>query len=244
MKIRVVFALPALLLAGALFTSCPDVMSSSWGSWAKRDPRIPSITSGNIKGLLQAAVGDPEFAKALLDKIIASAKTATGDRKEMLEGAGISAAALASGLDTLILSNAGSLINAAGSDDIDTDAMQATMERIFNEAKGNNQTAIADELVELLSGEDWKNPNPAIMAHTDTDSLIISAMVLLIAESQKNHAGSFSAYLDDFADRQEDVDPSNSLTPYEKTALCLAAIVAGNVAGMDDLFDFLKLPQT
>ncbi|MDR2158633.1 MAG: hypothetical protein LBP23_01045 [Treponema sp.] len=235
MKFRAVFVFPALLLLGVLFVSCTDVMSSSWGAWAKRDPKIPSITSGNIQGLLKAAVGDPEFAKALLDKITASAQSASGERKKMLEGAGISAAALASGLDTLILNGAGSLIS---SGDVDANALQNTMESIFKQAWGTNQTAIADELVVLLAQEDLSNPNPGILAYTETDKLIISAMVLLIADSQKAGSGSFGEYLDTFADTQ--VNDPGSLSEYQKTALCLGAIVA-DTEGIGDLFDFLKL---
>jgi hypothetical protein len=215
------------------------MMSSSWGEWAKRDPKIPALTSGNIKGLLKEAVGDPEFAKALLDKITAASLTASGARKDMLEGAGISAAALASGLDTLILSKAGTLINAADSDDPDGDAMAAVMEEIFYKARGKNQTAIADELVILLKDEDWQNPDPAILAHTDTDKLIISAMVLLIAESQKNGDASFGSYLERFAANKGGANPV--LSPYETAALKVAGIVAGKTKGMDDLFEFLKL---
>jgi hypothetical protein len=214
------------------------MMSSSWGEWAKRDPKIPALTSGNIKGLLKEAAGDPEFAKALLDKITASSLTAMGAQKKMLEGAGISAAAFASGLDTLILSNAGTLINAADSDNPDGDAIAAIMEDIFNKAKGTDQTAIADDLVILLQDEDWENPDPAILAYTDTDKLIVSAMALLIAEAQKSGSGSFSDYLDSFAGRQ--ASNPGALTDYEKTALCLAGIVA-DAEGMEDLFDFLKL---
>jgi hypothetical protein len=238
MKFRVFLVIPVLVLSSVFFVSCPEAMSSSWGEWAKRDPKIPSITAGNIKGLLKEAAGDPEFAKALLDKIVASAQGASGGEKEMLEGAGISAAALASGLDTMILSSAGTLINAASSDNPDGDAIAEVMEDIFNKAKDTDQTAIADDLVMLLKDEDWKNPDPDILAYTDTDKLIISAMVLLIAEAQKNHNGSFSDYLEDFAERQ--IDDPGTLTDYERTALCLAGIVA-DAEGMEDLFDFLKL---
>jgi hypothetical protein len=238
MQFRTFFVIPVLMLSGVLFVACPEAMSSSWGEWAKRDPEIPALTSGNIKGLLKEAAGDPEFAKALLDKITASSKGAVSPRKEMLEGSGISAAALASGIDTLILSSAGTLINAAGSDNPDGDAMAKVMEDIFGKAKGAGQKAIADDLVILLQDEDWENPDPAILEHTDTDKLIISAMVLLIAEAQTHSGGTFGDYLDDFADRQ--ASSPGSLTDYERTALCLAGIVA-DAEGMGDLFGFLKL---
>jgi hypothetical protein len=237
MKFRVFFVIP-VLLSSILFVSCPDAMSSSWGEWAKRDPKIPALTSGNIDGLLKEAAGDPDFAKALLDKITASSVGAVSPQKEMLEGSGVSAAALASGLDTLILSSAGTLINAASSDNPDGDAIADIVENIFNEAKSTDQTAIADDLVKLFENEDWKDPNPDILAYTDTDKLIISAMALLIAEAQKNHDGSFSDYLEDFAERQ--ISSPGLLTDYEKTALCLAAVIA-DAEGMNDLFEFLKL---
>ncbi|MDR1618329.1 MAG: hypothetical protein LBS06_04700 [Treponema sp.] len=241
MKFHVFFAIPVLALSSVLLVSCPDAMSFSWGTWAKRDPKIPSITSSNIKELLKEAVGDPEFAKALLRKIKDSAKGASGERKAMLEGAGISAAALASGLDTLILSKAGTLINAAGSDNPDGNAIAKVMEDIFNQAKGTDQTAIAKDLVELFADEDLDNPNSAIIEHTDTDKLIISAMVLLIAEAQETSSGNFNTYLDNFAERQ---GSGTNLTKNEETALKLAAIVAGaegGAEGMGDLFEFLKL---
>jgi hypothetical protein len=233
-----------------IFISCPDVMSTSWGGWAKRAPKIPPITADNIDSLLDATVGDPEFAGALLEAIREEIPRKEGEEKARLQGAAITAAANGSGLDMALITHIGDLIDAAtgkdgggpGADNIDK--ITETFDKIFDDVDHGIIHDLAEDLtaVLLVDGEDesiynsssyWENPS------VTTDSLLIAAVTLLIAETDIQGVDSFDKYLDMFRQKRNDNVP---LSDNERAILILVKRLAKRDGGtFGSLLEGLKL---
>jgi hypothetical protein len=233
MKIRKNQIYPAVLflIVPAVLTlaSCAQVFGTSWGSALKRDPDklIPKVTSSNVGELLEASLGDADFAITLLGKIKDSAGNAQGDEKAALQDAALKAAANGSGLTTAILNNAGTLLEGKGN----TKDIQKAIDGILNDINGADLQKIADDLGDILS-DDYKNKAKA----TDED-LAVAAVVLLLADA-KNTGNNLEDYLESFATRQD----LNEATPNEAKAIFLAGIVAKRNDGIiNDLLSAMNL---
>jgi hypothetical protein len=221
-------------LLSMILTSCPEVMSTSWGRWAKRAPKIPPITADNIESLLDATVGDPEFAEALLEAIREEIPNKDGEEKARLQGAAVTAAANGSGLDMEVITHIGDLIDAAtgkdgngpGVDNIDK--ITEIFDEIFNNTDHGTIHDLAEDLSEVLlvNGEDesiydstkyWKKPS------VTTDSLLLATVTLLIAETDNLGIDSFDEYLDWFQEKRAD---GVGLTDNERAILILVKQLA------------------
>jgi hypothetical protein len=214
-------------------SSCTDVFSTSWGSALKRDPDklIPQVTSSNVEELLDASLGDPDFATILLGKINDSVKTAKGGEKAALQDAGLKAAANASGLATSILDNAGTLLTSGKGSSKD---IQNTVDGILRDMNGENLQQIAGDLRTILDDESTYKKN----SKAPDEDLAVAAVVLLLADAKK--AENLDEYLDAFADRKE----SLTLTSNEKKALFLAETLAKKHTDneiINELLDAMKL---
>jgi hypothetical protein len=230
-----------------VFISCPEVMSTSWGRWAKREPKIPPITTGNIDSLLDATVGDPEFAEALLEAIRDEIPHKKGEEKAELQGAAITAAANGSGLDMAVITHIGALLDAAASvgddepDKGDVDKITETFNTIFTEADHKNALDLAEDLTAVLledtttydSTQYWEDPS------VTTDSLLLATVLLLIAEAEELGIRNFKDYLDYFQKRRE---RDEILTPNEEAIIILVKQLSKRNGGtFDALLDGLKL---
>jgi hypothetical protein len=206
------FIIPAVLT----LSSCVDVFSTSWGSALKRDPDklIPQVTASNVEDLLEASLGDTDFATTLLGKISDSVETARGDEKAALQDAGLKAAANASGLATSILDNAGTLLKGSEGDITD---IQTTIDAILKDINGEDLQQIAADLRAILNNETI-NTYKAKTKASDED-LAVAAIVLLLADAKKT--GNLNSYLNQFANRK-DVNPTEN----EKKAILLAGVIA------------------
>jgi hypothetical protein len=202
-------------LLSIIFTSCPEVMGTSWGVWAKRSPKIPAITSDNLDSLLDATVGDPDFAEALLEELKKKAGSKDGEELAAFQGAAITAAANGSGLDILVVTHLGGLINGDGPDGDNTDKITETFDIIFNDADHGTIHTLAEDLTEILlinenvydSAEYWEDPP------VSSDSLLVAVTMLLVAEADNQNADNFSDYLETFKAKREEGVP---LTPNER----------------------------
>jgi paraquat-inducible protein B len=214
-KSRMSWAVLILALAGALIlSSCMDVFSTSWGSALKRDPNklIPTVTASNVGELLEASLGDTEFASTLLSKIADSAKKTTGKEKAELQDAALKAAANASGLATEVLKNAETLLKTANGN---TGDIQHSIDGILKDINGSNLQQISEDLNSVLTGNNY-NGNKA-----SNEDLAMAAIILLLADAQK--ADTLEDYLDSFSGRQQNDTP---LSRNEEKALSLAKIIA------------------
>jgi hypothetical protein len=202
------------ITAALVLSSCMDVFSTSWGSALKRDPNklIPAVTASNVEDLLDASLGDTDFASTLLGKINDAAKTAQGSDKTVLQDAALKAAANASGLTTAILENAGILLESGEN----TTDIKKTIDGILSGIDGESLRQIADDLRSVLdtSQNAYKQGTKA-----STEDLAVAAVILLLADAKGE--GNLEDYLDSFAGRK-DLNP----TPNEETAIFLAGIVA------------------
>ncbi|MDR1047440.1 MAG: hypothetical protein LBL64_06680 [Treponema sp.] len=246
MKIHSVTGVSLLcFLSLLLLSGCPDLMSTSWGNFAKRDPAklIPVPDGNNVADLVDAARGDKEFARELLGKIKDEVDNKQGEEKAALQGAGISSAAAASGLDMELISNASNLLNAGsspGEGSAEANAALDAVDDIYQGMKGTDLTSIANDLVDILADEATFSAdyhNSATGSKTTTDDITISIMVLFIAEAQENGYDDVNEYVDGFKTRK---DEGVSLSEKEQKAIFLAGLV-GNQDGIGSLFDALGL---
>ncbi|MDR2304649.1 MAG: hypothetical protein LBE10_08695 [Treponema sp.] len=246
MKIHSITGLSLLcFLALLLLSGCPDVMSTSWGTWAKRDPGklIPAPDGNNVSDLVDAARGDKEFARELLGKIKDEVNTKRGEEKAALQGAGISSAAAASGLDMELISNASTLISAAsssGEDSVEANAALDAVNVIYQSMKNTDLTSIADDLVAILDDEATFTAdyyNSATGSKTSTDDITVSIMVLFIAEAQENGYDDVNEYVDSFKNRK---DEGVLLSAKEEKAIFLAGLIKDQ-DGIGGLLDALGL---
>jgi hypothetical protein len=205
-----VVLIPALTAALTL-SSCMDVFSTSWGSALKRDPNklIPTVTASNVEDLLDASVGDTDFASALLGKIKDSAQNAKGAEKATLQDAALKAAANASGLATEVLKNAETLFETGNGH---TGDIQHTIDGILKDIDGSSLQQITRDLNSVLD-------NAYRGSNASNEDLAMAAIILLLADAKKG--GNLENYLNDFSNRK-----GGSLTPNEQTALRLAEIIA------------------
>jgi alanyl-tRNA synthetase len=143
-KVNRIKALTAAFAVLFLMNSCTDFFSASWGDMFKRDPDKVRVTASNVYDLLNAAKGDPELSKAILNKINASSDPA-------LKRAAIKAANQAVGVSTLALENVKALIKAA--DNNDPDALRSLAETIQGDLRKNGIVGVANKLTTILANE-------------------------------------------------------------------------------------------
>jgi hypothetical protein len=239
-------------LLAMICTSCPEVMSTTWARWAKRAPKIPAITSDNIDSLVDATVGDPDFAGALLETIRKEIPGKEGEEKAKLQGAAITAAANGSGLDIAVVTHLGGLINSTADGELDKEGVHKITETfgaISDEVNRETIHYLAEDLTAVLlshkgggkaedeyKGKYWENPPVA------TDSLLMSIVVLLIAEADNQKAKGFDEYLKIFQEKRSNISIEDFLTPNERAILILVKLLVkqGN-ATFGNLLEGLKL---
>jgi hypothetical protein len=209
-------AAKALALISVVFlvlfpTSCMDVFTNSWGSALKRDPDklIPKVTTSNVGELLDASVGDPEFAAVLLGKIRNSVENTTGKDKAILQDAGLKAAVEASGLAAEFINNAGELLKTESAEGV-----KNSIDTILKNLDTDRSISIANNLLDILDDETAFKE----FSEASNGDLAVAAVVLLIGEVKKS-GGTLDDYLDDFLNRKLD---ENILSKEEKKALFLA----------------------
>jgi hypothetical protein len=223
-----VFSLVTVVFLALFPVSCMDVFTNSWGSAFKRDPDklIPKVTTSNVQELLDASVGDPEFAAVLLKKIADSLKGTAGKDKAALQDAGLKAAAEASGLAGEFINNAGELLKTDS-----VDAVKNSINNILQNLDLNRSISIAEDLRGILDDEDAFGYSKA----SDGD-LAVAAVVLILADV-KESGGTLETYLESFEERKK-IEP----TPNEKMAIFLANKARGSHNDLiDQLLDSLDL---
>lgn len=92
-------AIVAAVLAALTLASCQDFFTSSFASWAQRDPSVPSgLTADQAMSIADQAVAnrDTALAQALLPQMVGFL---TGTPSDEIIGAAVDTAVLASGID-------------------------------------------------------------------------------------------------------------------------------------------------
>jgi hypothetical protein len=110
----------------------------------KRDPKNVRVTASNVYDLLDAAKGDQELSRAILDKL-------NVDSDDTLKRAAIKAANQAAGISTVVLENVGDLIDAADANKDDREAaFRKVAENIQRDIANNDIVDIAKQLTDIL----------------------------------------------------------------------------------------------
>jgi hypothetical protein len=152
-RIRLSTFVFGLLIAGVLLNSCETALTTSWGTIFKRNPKNVSVNASNVDDLLKSARGDTDLSKAIFDKAvekILDPNTTPGD-KAALQNAAIIAAKQAAALDTLIMSNIGTILNADS--DAKLEGPDGLLQQILDGAKQNDIAEISEKLAESLIGD-------------------------------------------------------------------------------------------
>ncbi|MDR2479933.1 MAG: hypothetical protein LBD48_11550, partial [Treponema sp.] len=147
-----------LLLGALIISSCDHFYSTSWGTPRKYDPKNIKLDAGNVDSWKETAVGNPELAAALTEKIKDELKGVEQGNpnkdQAKLQDAGVSLAIEASGVGTTIVSNAGSVIDKieqlekdGGSNEAEVkETVKELFEDIQGDFKSNNGSKAADNL--------------------------------------------------------------------------------------------------
>jgi hypothetical protein len=179
-------ALTTALIVLLLLNSCTDFFSTSWGDTFKRDPNKVKVTDSNVYGLLNAAKGNTELSRAILDKINA-------DSSDTLKHAAIKAANQAAGVSTLVLENVKTLIDAADNDNDDAlgEALTDVTKRIQAAVVQNGVGHISDKLVEIL-GDKIEDGKPEFKdgfgGSVPESDLTLMAITLILAKAESEES--------------------------------------------------------
>jgi hypothetical protein len=147
------------ILAGALVVlvllgSCTNFFSKTWGDLFKRNPKNVKVTSSNVYDLLDAARGDPELSRAILDQINANSS-------DYLKIAAIKAANQGAGVSTLVFENVRTLVDAVENKNYE-EALQKVAESILAAAASNKLEHISDKMAEILADKYLPSPKTAL----------------------------------------------------------------------------------
>jgi hypothetical protein len=204
-----------------LFLSCSDVFTTSLAGWARRDPSslIPSVTTGNVKELIELTENSPDQSLALLKGI-----RDAGANPE-LQAAALRTAANASGLGAAILRQADDIntIDDTNAKGIVVDALNG----LSNLAEAG--TVLEDILPDPSNTAAWD----AFVDASSAEDLAMAAMVLLAGKAKEENDP--EGYIDNF---QTTTGPTEALAK----ELALAANAKHSGGGfLKDMLDGLHL---
>jgi len=173
-----------ILLGAFVFTICDAFYSTSWGNPRSYDPANIDLNADNMDYWLSIAVGNPELAKALAEKLkdLVQGMPDTAE-KAKLQNAGIQLAIEASGLGTTFLGNIDKVSDLLG------DGSVAEREDILLDLIGSfindvDRSATSDlaEIVQPANPPGFGNPPHFSAAFKDETSAsdVGKAVVLLL----------------------------------------------------------------
>jgi hypothetical protein len=207
------FVLFAALLVCSL-SACTDFFSSSWGTGLKRDPSKVEVNSGNVAELVKAAKNDPELSREILSKIADEVKNATGRDKTELQKAAVTAATQASGLSTLVVSNAGAIIEGK--------AVDLTQLLTDIQAQANDIGGISDDLSTILSMSVTEGkpefPSGLAKSMSESDLTMLVVIVALGQVEELDTPTTMTEYLEAWGNGTKDIEDAETLDDKEKVA--------------------------
>jgi hypothetical protein len=139
-----------LLFGTLFFTSCDDFLSKSWGSGRKYDYTKIDLNSRNLDSWIDTAVGNPELAHALTEKIktdVTSGKLSPADQVQY-QRAGVTLAVEATGLGTSIIANASGAVGDI--QDKNPDAVIDILNNIRGDFNANNGVKAANDIAVIV----------------------------------------------------------------------------------------------
>jgi hypothetical protein len=215
--------IPGVLLS-LVFVSCTDFFTSSWGTWAARDPAnlIRNVSAGNVDEYITMAENNPDLSLELLKKIGGASGSASGSDKAKLQSAAVTAAINASNLTTTLMNNAADVSSLENTDDV-KNLVTSTLNSM------NNLTPASDALVGILEQD-----KAAFMASASADDMALAAVLILAGEAKKAGPDVFSDY------ENATIPPSSQPTIDFVEELATAALDKQQSGGGEDS-ELLKL---
>jgi hypothetical protein len=226
---RILF--PAFIAAaGLLLFSCTQFFSTSWASWAARDPAqlIPAVTRANVNDLVKSFEDDPDGSFALLKKI---KEAHDGAASPELEVAALKAAINSVDLINAIVGVVGELSNLGNFDN--PDEVRNIIEKALGGMK--NLEAVGETLSAILPAPNSSDFDNFVNA-ASVEDLAMGAIVLLLGEASKQDADNLEDFL-------ENPDKYLSASDTWKLAqeMVAQAIVKGITGLLGDVLDYLSL---
>jgi hypothetical protein len=179
-------ALVLAVLVGLAMTSCDDFFSTSWGPTQEYDVSKIKLEQGNLDQWKKTAVGNPDLAKKLVEKIIGELSGKSGTEKAAFQEAGVDLAIEQSGMGTKMLDIASNYLSNIDSEDGVKDLLQKVQsgpdENITAAAKNIATIANASNLLKLKTGQAPKFPkNDPYASTADASNVGLAVMVLALA---------------------------------------------------------------
>ena len=153
-----------LLLSIFIFVACDSFYSNSWGTARKYDPANIDLNADNVDSWIELAIGNPELAKALTEKIKGMVKNMPDSaERAKLQAAGVTLAIEASGLGTTLLSNMDKLsdiLDEENNNTGDSDAIVQLLDSMQGDFKSAGGSAAANDLAQIVkpAGKDFDTP--------------------------------------------------------------------------------------
>jgi hypothetical protein len=172
------------VLAVFVLGSCDDFYSTSWGTFRSYDSSKIALSEGNLKEWKKKAVGNPELAKALVDKIISDLDGKSDAERAVFQSAGIEFAIEQSGMGVKILELAGSDLSKIDSEE----GVKNLLKKVQDGLSGvvgaaENIAAIADKSAIIhKDGRPEFNPADPYGKTADPSNVGLAVMVLALAE--------------------------------------------------------------
>jgi hypothetical protein len=183
-KLKKTMVLLVLIECSGLI-SCTDFFSTSLAPWAVRNPAslIPQVTPGNVRELIVQAENNPEMSLAILKGIQNVLGNVSPEEKGRLQAAALAAASNTTGFGSSLLTQAGQLTSVLGDQskakDMVVDAINGM--RHLEEASNLLGAILPDPATDPEGFQGFVNQE-----ESTPEMLVLSAAVILAAESKKN----------------------------------------------------------
>jgi hypothetical protein len=177
------------LLLSLLFVSCTDFFTTSWASWAARDPSnlIRNVSAGNVDEYITMAENNPDLSMEVLNGIGGAIGSASGEDKTKLQNAAVTAAVNASDLTNTLMNNVAEISNLENADDV-KDLIAGTLNDM------NNLTPASDALTAILPDPGDTEAFDAFTASASAEDLAMAAALILAGEAKKSGEEIFTDY--------------------------------------------------
>jgi hypothetical protein len=243
---KAVYPLVLFLVLGIMIlSSCDEFYSSSWGTAREYDPAKIDLNVNNLDAWTEAAIGNPELAAALLQRVKSEIPKQTDPKnKAKYQEAGVGLAVEASGIGTSILSNATSALDQldSGNQDVVKDIL-ANIQGDFKKNKGDRAAGDLTEILDVQTGNNIPQLNPeysSLVTPADAGQAVLVLALATVDDIDENtNLNDFETNLEGlkFVNGQVTVDGSEGPEARALAAYC-------NLIANDDNGNFDSNPMT
>jgi hypothetical protein len=171
------------VLAVFVLGSCDDFYSTSWGTARSYDASKIVLTADNLEDWKKKAVGNPELAGALVDKILAELDGKTGAEKAKFQKVGVELAIEQSGMGVKILELAGSDLTKIA--DGDEEGIKELLKNVQNGVIESSKAA-AENIAKIAVASDLKDDslefedNDPYKSNASASEVGLAVMILVL----------------------------------------------------------------